>query len=316
MTEKSDTQRHSRGGIVGPTLLIAAGIFFLLSNLGIISWSFWDAAWRLWPIVLIAIGLDLLIGRRSIWSSLLVLLVTVGFLAAGFFWLVTSGDLGGGSVSDTISQSLSGAESAEVEINFGVGRVTVEALPADSEELIMGSIERPAEIRVEQSFDVTGDDVAHYRLRTEGSARSVQSIPFFGPGDDNWRWDMQLNRDVPLRLTLDTGVGETTLDLSQLMVETVDVDTGVGQTTVILPGHGEIEASVNGGVGELIIELPQGVAARIESDTGLGSTDIADDFERNGDVYESPGYDDALDRINLSLSAGIGQVTVRTYGGR
>jgi hypothetical protein len=315
MTEKSDTQRHTRGGVVGPTLLIAAGIFFLLSNLGVISWSFWDAAWRLWPIVLIAIGLDLLIGRRSIWSSLLVLLVTIGFLAAGFFWLVTSDSLGGGSVSDAISQSLSGAESAEVEINFGVGRVTVGALPAGSEELITGSIERPEEIRVEQSFDVT-DDVAHYRLQTEGSVRSVQSIPFFGPGDDNWRWDMQLNRDVPLRLTLDTGVGETTLDLRQLLVETINVDTGVGQTTVILPGQGEIEASVSGGVGELVIELPEGVAARIESDTGLGNTDIADVFERNGDVYESPGYDDALDRINLSLSAGIGQVTVRTYGGR
>lgn len=315
MTEKSDTQRRTRGGVVGPTLLIAAGIFFLLSNLGVISWSFWDAAWRLWPIVLIAIGLDLLIGRRSIWSSLLVLLVTIGFLAAGFFWLVTSDGLGGGSVSDSISQSLSGAESAEVEINFGVGRVTMEALPAGSEELIAGTIERPEEIRVEQSFDVS-DDVAHYRLQTKGSVRSVQSIPFFGPQDDNWRWDMQLNRDVPLRLTLDTGVGETTLDLRQLMVETINVDTGVGQTTVILPGHGEIEARVSGGVGELIIELPEGVPARIESDTGLGSTDIADVFERNGDVYESPGYDDALDRINLSLSAGIGQVTVRTYGGR
>jgi hypothetical protein len=316
MTEKSDTQRHSRGGIVGPVLLIAAGIFFLLSNLGVISWSFWDAAWRLWPIVLIAIGLDLLIGRRSIWSSLLVLLVTVGFLAAGFFWLVTNNGLGSGdTVSDTINQSLSGADSAEVEIDFGVGRVTVEALPSGSEELIAGTIEYPQEIRVEQSFD-EANDVANYRLRTEGSVRSVQSIPFFGQRDDNWRWDLQLNRDVPLRLILDTGVGETTLDLSQLMVETVDVDTGVGQTTVILPGHGEIDASVSGGIGELIIELPQGVAARIESDTGLGSTNIADDFERNGDVYESPGYDDALDRINLSLSAGIGQVTVRTYGGR
>lgn len=315
MTEKSDTQRRSRGGIVGPVLLVAAGIFFLLSNLGVISWSFWDAAWRLWPVVLIAIGLDLLVGRRSIWSSLLVLLVTVGFLAAGFFWLVTSDDLGGGSVSDTISQSLSGAESAEVEINFGVGQVTVGALPADSEELIAGTIERPQEIRVEQSFDVTGD-VAHYRLRTEGSVRSVQSIPFFGPSDDNWRWDLQLNRDVPLRLTVDTGVGQTTLDLRQMTLETVNVDTGVGQTTVILPGHGEIEASVSGGVGELIIELPEGVAARIDSDTGLGNTDIADVFERIGNVYESPGYDGALDRINLSLSAGIGQVTVRTYSGR
>ena len=314
MTEKSNTTRGARGGIVGPVLLIAAGIFFLLSNLGIINLNFWDVAWRLWPIALIAIGLDLLIGRRSIWSSLVVLLVTVGVLAAGFFWLVTNEGLSGGAVTDTISQALSGAESAEVTIDFAVGRATLGALPAGADELVAGTIRRPDEIRLEQSFNVDGD-VARYHLSTRGSVRSGP-LPFFGQTGDNWRWDLQLNRDVPMRLVLNTGVGATTLDLRQLALERLTVDTGVGETRVMLPGEGQLDVRISGGVGELTVELPEGVPARIRVETGLGSSNIEGDFERDGDVYVSPNYDDALDRIDLVLSAGVGQVNVRTYGGR
>lgn len=313
MTEKNDTRDRTRGGgIVGPVLLIGAGIFFLLSNLGIITANFWDVAWRLWPIVLIAIGLDLLIGRRSIWSSLIVLVVTVGVLAAGFFWLIANDGLAGDTVSETISQPLSGAESAEVDINFGVGRVTLDALPAEADELIAGTIAIPEEIRVEQSFNMDGD-VATYRLQTEGTVRAA---PFFGDSSNRWRWDLQLNRDVPLNLSVDTGVGETALDLRQLTLESLNVDTGVGQTTVTLPGRGRLEATISGGVGELTVELPAGVPARIQADTGLGGTNVEGDFEQQGNVYISPNYEDAPDRISLTLSAGVGQVNVRTYGGR
>lgn len=306
-------ERRERGGLVGPILLIAAGVFFLLSNMGLISWSFWDAIWRLWPIALIAVGLDLLIGRRSVLASLLVAIVTIGLLVAGFFWLGAS-PAAGGEITDTISESLSGAESAEVRLDFGVGRATLDALPAGSDSLVEGSIERPDDggARIEQSYEVDGG-VAIYDLRTEGSFRL---IPFFGPPDDNWFWDLQLNPDVPMDLTVNTGVGQTTLDLTALTLREVHVDTGVGETTVMLPGEGQLEASVNGGVGELIIEIPDGVPARIDVDTGLGATDVRGDFERDGDVYISPGYEDALDRINLEIDAGVGQVTVRPYGGR
>ncbi len=306
-------EERNRGGIVGPILLIAAGVFFLLSNMGLISWSFWDAIWRLWPIALIAVGLDLLIGRRSLLASLIVAIVTIGMLVAGFFWL-DSGPAAGGEITDTIGESLSGAESAEVTLDFGVGRATLGALPAGSDSLVEGSIERPDDrgARVEQSYEVDGG-VAIYELRTEGS---FQIIPFFGPPDDNWFWDLQLNPDVPMDLTVNTGVGETTLDLRALTLSDLHVDTGVGETTVILPGGGQLEASVNGGVGELIIEIPDGIPARIDVDTGLGATDVSGDFEQDGDVFTSPGYEDAPDRITLEIDAGVGQVTVRPYGGR
>src|SRR6188472_3261560 len=49
--------------IAGPVILIAAGIVLLLNNLDILPWAIWGDLWRLWPLALIVIGLDLILGK-------------------------------------------------------------------------------------------------------------------------------------------------------------------------------------------------------------------------------------------------------------
>lgn len=48
------------GPIFGPLLLIAVGVLFLLGNLQFFSFDAWQL-WRLWPLILVAIGLDILL---------------------------------------------------------------------------------------------------------------------------------------------------------------------------------------------------------------------------------------------------------------
>jgi hypothetical protein len=310
--EKTGSPKTTRGGLVGPVLLIAIGVFFLLSNLGLITWDFWEAVGRLWPIVLIALGLDLLVGRRSLLGSALVVLVTIVMLGAGLFWL----NLGGGRgeiVTGEVSQALDSATSAEVAIIFDVGRLQLDALPADSPFLVTGNLtydERRAD-QVRQSYDKQGN-VARYEIAAHGSSGN---IPFGSRGEHN-RWDLMLNRDVLMDLTIRTGVGTSELDLSLLNLSDLSINTGVGQTTIIMPGQGQVNGVINGGVGELIIQIPDGIAARIDVKTGLGSSQVTGDFEQNGSVYTSPGYETAVDRLDLELRAGIGQVTVRRLTGR
>ena len=40
-----------------PIILIGVGVIFLLNNLGVITGSPWEVIWRLWPVLLIALGL-------------------------------------------------------------------------------------------------------------------------------------------------------------------------------------------------------------------------------------------------------------------
>lgn len=309
MSEKMDSPRRRRGSLVGPIILIAVGLFFLLSNLGLIAWNFWEAAARLWPLVLVAIGLDLLIGRRSWLGSALVLLATIILLVAGLVWL---GGVGRGLVTHEVSQPLNGADRAEAHIAFGVGNLQLQALPASSSLLVEGTLEYDnGRERVEESFTVE-DGLANYAI----SAHSQPGgLAFFGRSAPR-TWELSLNRDTPVQLDIRTGVGQATLDLYQLNVTHLNIESGVGQTTVILPARGELTGTIQGGVGELVIEIPEGVAARINVETGLGSSQILGDYRQDGSVYTSPGYETAEVRIDLELKAGIGQVTVRNYDGR
>lgn len=316
MSEKVDVETPAKsrdsGGFVWPVLLIGVGVLFLLDNLNVINFDFWYAASRLWPVVLIAIGLDMLIGRRSWLISLFIGVITVGMLVAGLFWLGAGGGRGE-PISETISRSLEGADAGAIVIDFPVGELHLDALPSSSDELISGQVNLPGDgFRIEQSYEVD-NGVARFELQTEGSGGPSDLMQMRG---DDWRWELHLTPNVPLDLTISTGVGQSNLDLRQLNLSNLEVDSGVGETRISLPGEGQLAARIEGGIGEVVVEIPEGVAARITGDTGIGEMDIDDDFVREGDAYVSGNYDDALDRIELHISAGIGRVEVRTYSGR
>jgi hypothetical protein len=115
---------HGHGGFVGPTILIGIGILLLLSNLGMLQWSVWETIGRLWPILLIAAGLDTLVGRRSAVGSLLSALIVLALIAGGV-WLIAApaGTLafapGREFSGQDVSQSLDGARLAEISIRPG-----------------------------------------------------------------------------------------------------------------------------------------------------------------------------------------------------
>jgi hypothetical protein len=299
-----------RGGLAGPAILVTLGIVLLLNNLGYLSWGVWEALAHLWPVLLIAIGLDLIIGRRSMLGSALVgLLVLIAFGIAIWwtgFWLPT----GMAVTSETISQPLGAAQRGDIEIGMGAGRLHVGAL-SESDNLIEGTIARSSGEQVLRDFAISGD-VATFKLRSE----SAWAFPFRERRGERVEWNLLLSRDIPLRLQIDTGAGQATLELARLQVVNLDVNTGVGQTTLTLPQQGQIQARVNGGIGETIVIIPAGMAARIQATAGLGQVHVVGNYQRDGKVSVSPGYQSAANRVDLVVNGGIGSITIQQESGR
>jgi len=277
-----------------------------------LSWSVWDVIWRLWPVLLIAIGLDILVGRRSAIGSLIALVLVIAVIA-GAVWLATiatpmvTGQVftGQALTTDRVVQELAGATSADVRIAFGAGSLRIGALK-DSGNLIEGAIATGPGERIIHDFQLN-DGVAHFELRNEGMS--------FGPF--GWRhgdrtWSLDLSSSVPMALNVSTGVGQSMLDLSGLKVTDLRVSSGVGQTEVWLPTQGRVTARVSGGVGQLIVTIPEGMAARIHGSAGLGGLSVAQRFARQGGGdYVSSNYATADDRVDLDISGGVGEVVVR-----
>jgi len=296
-------EQGRRVNLVGPVILIGLGIVFLLNNMGVLAWSVWEVIFRLWPILLIALGLEIILSRLSAWGSLLALVLTVAILAGGL-WLLGP-DIGTAQIvaGEEIRQALGGATRAEVVIEPGVGSLYIEALP-ESANLLEGVIRVGRGQRVRRDFAVVGK-TATLTLRSEGATFG----PFIGWGDQRG-WDLALAPEVPLEVEVNLGVGLADVDLTGLTVSDLKVNMGLGRTTVILPDEGRFYAKIEGAIGETVVVIPAGMAARIRVDTGLAISDLPAGYQRRNDVYTSPGYASADDRVDLEVSQAIGSVTV------
>ncbi|RLG20401.1 hypothetical protein DRN74_05625 [Candidatus Micrarchaeota archaeon] len=306
-----------------PIVFISAGVLLLLSNLGYLSPLSWSVVWRLWPLLLVALGIDLLIGRRSvigaIFSTIAVVLLIGGIVVLA---LLTPSIP---AVSDWIAPlelptwirpefetrhveyPLQGVEQAKVYIDWSSVPGYLSALE-DSPNLIEGDIDYRGQLTFDAS--VVG-----------GRANVKLDSSFFGLwsfGDQSGkRWDVRLSPEVSLDLRLDTGSGPCDFDLTGLQISKLVLDAGSGPIDLTLPSGSTFEAEIDGGSGSITIVLPESVGARVELDAGSGPFNPDERFElvrgkRYGDgVWETDNYGTAEHTITLKIDQGSGTVNIR-----
>lgn len=292
-----------RRNLVWPILLIAVGVILLLAEFGVLSFSWADLA-RLWPVALILVGLSVLL--RNVRHGWAYMLVAAALVIAGAIWLwgrMPSADMR--LTTDEIVFPVAGAESAEVRLDMGVGELQVDTM-SDSANLLEAEIAYDARnTRIESEHQVE-KGVATARI---GSNSPGAHLLNFGTLEEKWR--VRLNADMPTRLRLNAGVSESEIDLRAATVTALDINAGVGDTTVRLPERGTYRVQVNGGVGELTLHVAGESEARIHVDSGLGSVKVAGRFERQGDDYVTAGYRAGGDAIEIDIDGGVGAIEIR-----
>ena len=298
------TSGNRSHGLVGPLMLILVGIALLLNQLDI--WKLdWSYVWRLWPLILILMGLDIIL-RRVRMGWLVLLLVATGIVVLVILFLPSALPLRSDYERETFSFPAKGVEAATIHLEPGVA--TLEVLPArDSSDLIELEATYDRQQRhLAHSLDVAGDE-AKIHLWNEGDAANWQ--PLGSRSAETWR--VWLDPDVPLRLEVDTGVGRAHLDLTDLTLTRLDLNAGVGEVAVVLSDKGEYEAFINGGIGSLTVEIPETMEASIRLDRGIGSVNVGVRYELQGRYYVTPGYKSATKRVDVDIDGAIGSVTIR-----
>jgi hypothetical protein len=290
-------------GLIGPIILIGLGLLFLLTNLNVLAWDTWLNLLQLWPVLLIALGVEILIGRRSALLSATIVIATLFVLGAGFWLLDVRGTPSG---QEAIDQALGGARNADVVVSPGVTRLQITAGTVGG-ALITGTVDRLRNERITQAFRLDGD-TAYYTLRSERSGTTMNVN-----GRDGG-WLLQLVPGVPLRLQVNTGVGQATLDLRDLQLTGLDVRSGVGETTITLPsGNYDYHVAVYSGVGAVTLRVPRGAPVRLTVDRGLGGLSVPATYQQDGDRYTAPGYAAAPAHLEVQLKSGVGAINVEEY---
>lgn len=282
----------------GAVVLIAVGVLLLLQNLGVLPWSLWPALIQFWPVLLIALGVRLVLGRGLLASAIIAALLVLAL--AGATAIALGRGPFEGRTRETIEEPKDESDRLEAKLRVGAGSLQVSALPAGSSDLVVGEF----------------DGGARTTLRRRGGTAllEVNSGPSWlpwraGVGGDG---TVQLNREIPIELDVDAGAADMLLDLTDLQVTLLDLDTGASKVEVRLPAQvasGQLE--LNAGAADITIVVPQGVAARIRVSNPLSSLEIDETrFPRAGKVYESPDYATAGRRFDIDIDVAAASLKV------
>ncbi len=294
---------YKREGLVAPTFLIGIGVIFLLANLGYLSVNIWQMVLTLWPILLIAIGFDILVGRRSIWASLAGMILIL-IILAGALWIFGVGAQGNLVQGETIQQSLDGATRAEVKIEPAAGEIKIGATDLTG-ILIEGSVPSGSDQRIESSYTVNGG-VGNYVLRDSGPTSFVPGMNL-----GKMVWDLFLTDEIPLDLTLNMGAGNMDAKLGSLDLESLVVKTAIGSTSVSLPAQDDLMVDLEGAIGQIVVTVPEGVGVRVQADTALVAVQMPPGYERQENTYQSPDYQSATQQVDITFKLAIGRVVVQ-----
>jgi hypothetical protein len=300
--EDKPNRRRRGGSLVFPALLIILGVLFLLDNLNITNGIDWGTVFKLWPLILVAFGLEIILGRRASFGAILLVLVVLVVGGAALWWSAAADT--DDARPESFAWSSAGVERAEVVLDMGVGELRVSGA-GDLGDLLEADLELARGVNLDQSVSVTSG-VATGRIATDQDFFAWPRV-FSGRST---RWNLTLNERVRWQLDVDLGLGDAELDLSSLRVAEFDLNSGVGSVEVTLP-RGSVRVKIDGGVGNLRVNIPSEAQVRLRIDRGISDLNLSDRFRRQGDYYETEGFDSAESFIDLDIDMGIGDVTIR-----
>ena len=262
--------------------------------------------------------------RRNIfWGSLIIVLGVVllfnqffpGIHVWGLFWpiaLIMLGvwflfgrTIGGSFATETVNLPLSDIREARIRFHHGAGRLEIG--PAAEPGTLLSGLFAGG---VEQRLDRNGS-AANLDLRARSDA---MFYGWPGPGmHEGMTWNVNLTRDIPLQLEVETGASETRLNLQDLLVTELTVKTGASSTIATLPARaGTTRMNVHAGAASVEIRVPQGVAGRIQIKSGLAGIHIDPNrFPASAGGYETPGFDSAPNKADIYVETGVGSIDIR-----
>jgi len=296
---------------------VAFGLVFLAIMTGVVGWSVWGTILSLWPILLIAIGLDLL-GKALQTSWLRVLGSLAIIVGLAYAVAISAGQVRGvvlfaspDSATVTFDEPVGNVREAMLDLDAGVAQVTLE----DGDALVEGEATSPwgdPDVSVERSGS-TADVVMSL-----GDAESAVLVP----GGPDAGIDASLARDVVWDMVIKAGVATVRADLADVQVRSLTLKPGVTDCNVTLgevpSGEDETAVEVESGVSSVRLAVPEDAEVQVVSDSGLTGLDIDSSIEDAGDdTWQTPGFASAAMSgrpvIRIRVKSGVGSFAVDTY---
>jgi Cell wall-active antibiotics response LiaF, C-terminal len=237
-------------------------------------------------------------------------------------------------LSDDFAAPLGGATTAVVDISSDRGHLTIDGLGGGEEVLATGRLQYFEKQGVPSRTVNTSNGQATLTMKGGGAGQSWFRAPWTACRGA-YEWQIHLNPTVSFDITAHTGGGNVVLNLAGIAVTRLSADSGGGNMEVVLPedagnlsvtagtGGGNMNIEIgsgitgcnvvvaNSGAGNVVVCVPGGIAASVHATSGLGKVIVDPRFAKmDAATYQSPDYDVAANKVELTLHSGAGNVSV------
>jgi len=238
-------------------------------------------------------------------------------------------------LTHNLSEPLCGATTAKVYVDVADGNLTIDKLASGEPMLVSGTLQ----YLQKQGLPTRSVNVDNGQATLSLQARSTGRPWFHFPWsacNGATEWQIHLNPNVRSDVTVQSGGGNVKLNLAGMEITHVSADTGGGNMDVVLPdnaanlsvnaktgagtvnieiGHGITGSNIisaQSGAGNVVVQVPGDIAARIYATTGWGKAIIDPRFNKTDNTYQSPDFDHAVDKVEIIIQSGAGNVSVNT----
>ena len=316
--------RVDRGRLNWGVFFIVLGAVPLAYHQGAVSSSVLGDAWRLWPLIIVGIGLAFVLSRTpAFFVGGTLVAICLGLVFGSV--LAVGPNVGCGFDSGnpyTVSRTGAFGGASSVQLNLQCGSATV-VTSTDGQWHV----------------DATNSGGKATQVTSDNGTLAVTSATTsgwqFDRGKDDWRIALPAGSPIDLTSSLDMGdahfnlasasvgsarftlnLGSLHVDLTGAQVGNLNVSTNLGSAFLVLDGSSNVNADLKTNLGSLEVCVPAGLGVQVTASDSLSSSDFHEaGLVRVDGTWQTPAYSSATYKANLTVETSLGSLKLRSAGG-
>lgn len=300
-------------------LFVSLGILILINNISGINWN-WISLWKLWPLLLILWGIEIMVKNTT--AKIIIAGVAGIVLAISLF-----------ASFNTIVH----LTNSNFNIDFDNKQDYKYEFTDYSEPFINNIKSASFHFKAGAGSFISGNDTTAnlFAAHTEGLKNNYELTKIINGTDAIIKMDMKKNRihlgkdgirnRVVMKfsklpdwdLNFDVGAASLDLDLTPVRVKNLNIDMGAASLRVKL---GDIlsrtDIDIHSGASNVEIEVPESAGCEIRSEGALNSKNFRGFYKAGTDLYRTEKFDSTSKKIYINLDAGVSSLNVNRYSGK
>lgn len=316
---------HLNRGLLfwGLALLIAGGVALAVQQ-GYLDRDTVAGAWRLWPLILVAIGLSVILSRTPLAPIGTVAAAAVVGIAAGA--LISVGPIAAGcsgaEPGNLQDRTGSFGSKADVVLRFDCGTLQVRSV-SDNRWTVSSARAGGGNAQIASTvsrLEVTSNNDGQWW--TNGRQRWEVSLP----ASTTYQLDIQPNAaDATInlaggkfdRVSLQPNAGSIHLDLRGAQVDLLDLSLNAGSASILVGADAAMSGTLSVNAGSIELCAISGTALRLVMTESVAFSHNLEKsgLVRSGDTWSTSGYADATNQIELRVTGNAGSFALNPEGG-